>query len=99
MPNYAYRTHFEPLAYQQETIGRMMFKQSRENYGTPLAGDFAVRSPENVLSEFGMDGWELVSTEAVWKAVGKAGNNQTDLPGNGHNIVDGYLFFFKKQLP
>ncbi|WP_236451713.1 DUF4177 domain-containing protein [Stutzerimonas stutzeri] len=99
MTRYEYRAHFEPLAYQQETIGRLMFKQSRENFGAPQAAEFALRSEQQVLSAFGEDGWELVSTEPVWKAVGLAGNNQTDQPGNGHSIVDGYLLFFKKQLP
>ncbi|HGW4265467.1 MULTISPECIES: hypothetical protein [Stutzerimonas] len=99
MSRYEYRTHYEPLTYQQESIGRLMFKQSREDFGTPQGAAFALRSQQQILSAFGEDGWELVSTEAVWRAVGLAGNNQTDLPGNGHCVVDGYLFFFKKQLP
>lgn len=99
MPSYDYRTHYEPLTYQQETIGRLMFKQSREDFSAPQAAEFAMRSQQLVLSAFGEEGWELVSTEAVWKAVGLAGNNQSDLPGNGHAVVDGYLFFFKKPRP
>ncbi|MBD3875691.1 hypothetical protein D7243_18795 [Stutzerimonas stutzeri] len=99
MTRYEYRTHYEPLPYQQETIGRLMFKQSRENFGAPEAAAFALRSQQQVLATFGEEGWELVSTEPVWKTVGLAGNHQTDQPGNGNTIVDGYLFFFKKQLP
>lgn len=99
MPAFEYKTHFEPMGYQEETVGKFMFKQSRSDFGAPLAAEFAGRSQEKVLDPFGKDGWELISTEAVWRVVAQSGNTQTDLAGNGHNVVDGYLFFFKRLLP
>lgn len=97
MQAFEYKSHFEPIRYQEEKIG-LMFKQTKSDFGSPLAAEFAVRSQEQILNPFGKDGWELVSSEAVWKTVAQSGNMQTDVLGNGHNVVDGYLFIFKRQL-
>lgn len=97
MPAFEYKSHFEPLVYKRETIGSFVFKQEREDFGSPMASTFVARCDEQVLAGFGDEGWELVSTQPVWKVASQFGNQQTDVSGNGQTVVDGYIFFFKRQ--
>lgn len=98
MQRYEYTTHFEPIEYETEAAGVLIFKQTKTAYDAPLAEAFAQHCNQVVFPRFGEDGWELISTECVWGTRFPSGNPQSEGFASSHQVIKGYLMFWKRPV-